>query len=144
MPGSRKPVEVRIWANIVRFVQSVRRQADEVAGGERTTPAQFFIMATLTREGPQKQADLSERMGATPANISQRLVGLESAGLVRRVPSGREKIVSLTRKGAALVAELAPRHDAFIVSRFSALTKQERRTFLSLLERLLEPAGDNE
>jgi MarR family 2-MHQ and catechol resistance regulon transcriptional repressor len=134
----KPPLEVRTYGAMVAFVQHVQRAADAALAHSSVTPAQFFILATLKRRDGAQQSELAEALGVTAGNVSQLIAKLEDARLVKRVEQGKAKIATLTAKGEALVARLAPEHDAFLVARFASLDVSERRALLALLERLLE------
>jgi DNA-binding MarR family transcriptional regulator len=101
------------------------------------SPAQFFILTTVDRQGESQQSELAKELGVTAANVSQLVGKLEDARLVTREDRGRAKLVQLTARGRALVQRLGPEHDAFLAARFAALSPTERRTLLRLLEKLL-------
>jgi DNA-binding MarR family transcriptional regulator len=133
----KPPLEVQTYGAMVAFVQRVQRAADAALAGSGVTPAQFFVLATLKRRDGAQQSELAEALGVTAGNISQLVAKLEEARLVRRADRGKAKVVTLTAKGDALVARLAPQHDAFLETRFASLDVGERRALLALLERLL-------
>lgn len=141
---ARRPLEVRIWERMIRLSRSVRRQADERLAQRSVSPAQFFVLATLEREGSLHQHALSEHLGVTAANVSQLLAKLEASGLVERPARGTAKLVSLTARGRSLVGSLRPQHDAFIAQRFAALTREERTILLAWLDRLLAAQDERE
>lgn len=133
-------LEVRTFGAMVAFVQQVHRAADAALAGSGITPAQFFILSTLRRRGETQQVELAEALGVTPGNISQLVAKLEDAALARRTGQGRAKLVSITKRGEALVARVAPEHDAFLEARFAPLRTSERKLLLRLLERLTAPS----
>lgn len=133
-------IEVRAFGAMVAFAQKVQHAAEIALDGTGISPAQFFILATVERQPGTQQSTLAETLGVTSANVSQLVAKLEDAKLVTRTERGRAKEVHLTSRGRQLVDRLRPEHDAFLKSRFAALSPSERRTLLSLLEKLL--AGD--
>jgi DNA-binding MarR family transcriptional regulator len=133
-----KALEARLYGTMVAFMQRVQRAADAALEGRGVSPAQFFILATVARQGELRQSELAERLGVTAANVSQLVSKLVEGRLVSRTEDGKAKIVRLTAKGLRLVAELTPEHDAFLRSRFEKLTLQERTELLSLVAKLTE------
>lgn len=130
-------IEVRAFGAMVAFAQKVHRAAEVALDGTGISPAQFFILATVERQAGTQQSALAETLGVTAANVSQLVAKLEDAKLVIRTARGRAKEVHLTSRGRQVVDQLRPDHDAFLVSQFAALSPAERRTLLSLLEKLL-------
>jgi len=133
-------IEVRAFGAMVAFAQKVQRAAEVALDGSVVSAAQFFILATVERQPGTQQSALAEALGVTSANVSQLVSKLEDAKLVTRTERGRAKEVYLTSRGRQLVERLGPEHDAFLASRFAVLSPKERRTLLSLLEKL--SAGD--
>lgn len=130
-------IEVRAFGAMVAFAQKVQRAAEVALNGTGISPAQFFILATVERRAGTQQSVLAETLGVTSANVSQLVAKLEDAKLVTRTERGRAKEVHLTSRGRQVVDRLRPEHDAFLASQFAALSPAERRTLLSLLEKLL-------
>ena len=130
-------IEVRAFGAMVAFVQKVQRAAELALDGSGISAAQFFILATVERSPGTQQSALAVALGVTAANVSQLVSKLEEAKLVTRKDRGRAKEVYLTSRGTQLVDQLRPEHDAFLESRFAALSQGERRTLLSLLEKLV-------
>lgn len=130
-------MEARAFGAIVAFAQKVQRAAEAALSGTGISPAQFFILATVERRSGAQQSELAETLGVTSANVSQLVAKLEDAKLVTRTERGRAKEVHLTSRGRQVVDRLRPEHDAFLASQFAALSPAERRTLLSLFEKLL-------
>ena len=131
-----RTVETRIYARMVAFLQQTQRQAEQALAGEGISPAQYFILATVQERGALQQSELADALGVTPGNVSQLVARLEKARLVVRSERGKAKRVTLSPRGETLVTRLAPLHDRFVAERFSALRVAERRTLLSLLQRV--------
>jgi DNA-binding MarR family transcriptional regulator len=130
-------IEVRAFEAMIAFAQKVQRAAEVALAHTGISPAQFFILDTIERRPGTQQSALAETLGVTSANVSQLVTKLEDAKLVTRLERGRAKEVHLTSRGRQLVDRLRPEHDAFLTSRFAALSRGERRTLLSLLEMLI-------
>ena len=96
-------------------------------------------LASLERWGPQRLTLLAAREGVTQPAMTQLISRLEDAGLVRREASpedGRVVLVVITDEGratlarrrvgrserlASIIAQLAPEHQALLVSALPAL-----------------------
>lgn len=133
----KPPIEVRTFGALVAFAQRVQREAEVALEGTGISSAQFFILASVERRAGLTQSALAEALGVTSANVSQLVAKLEDAELVTRTERGRAKEVRLTARGRRLVERLRPQHDAYLASQFAALSPTERRSLLSLLEKLL-------
>lgn len=128
-------IESKTFASMVSFIQGTQRAAERALAETGVSPAQFFILRSL-RERPLTQVELADALGVTAGNVSQLITKLESAQLVTRTMQGRANLVGLSSAGDRLVARMSPQHDAFLRSRFSALTESERKTLANLLQKL--------
>ncbi|MEM0925668.1 MAG: MarR family transcriptional regulator [Planctomycetota bacterium] len=69
-----------------------------------STPARTQLLATVAAAGSLKMADISERLGVTPRNVTKLVDALESEGLLERVahPTDRRvTMITLTAEGVA-------------------------------------------
>jgi DNA-binding MarR family transcriptional regulator len=84
--------------------------------------------------GPQKMADLAETLAVTPRNVTALVDGLESDGLVRRIPHSTDRRVTLVELtcNSERVAEQFGAYQASIASLFSWLDEDDQRTLLRL------------
>jgi len=103
----------------------------------------LIVLVTLLREGPLRQARLSERSGIDRATLVALLNELEGKRLAARAPDPADRrahAVSITDAGSALLARALEleRDDDF----FAALTPAELRTLDALLARLLAAHGE--
>lgn len=110
----------------------------------------FNILLNL-RHGPAEGVllhDLGEVLLMTRANVTGLMDHLEEKGLVKRVIDAsdrRARFARITKKGEALLDEVAPRHFARIASQMQKLTEKERETLVLLLKKLREefrPPGE--
>jgi DNA-binding MarR family transcriptional regulator len=88
--------------------------------------------------GPQKMADLAEALAVTPRNVTALVDGLESEGLVRRVPHSTDRrvtLVELTCSSDGVAAQFGT-FQASLASLFVDMTDDDRRTLLRLMESL--------
>lgn len=110
---------------------------------------EFDVVSTLRRAGPPYRltpTQLYSTLMVSSGGMTHRLVRLERAGLIRRMPSPsdrRSTEVALTEQGRAL-AEAAMREDmAHEAQILTPLGMDERRQLAYLLRRLLEPLERN-
>lgn len=127
---------LRAWGRLIRVAQKVGRSGTERLREQGLTPVQFDVLRRVAARPDQTQQDLAEGLDVTRGNVSQLLSRLEADGLIVRVPSGGSNLLRLTSAGRATVERLLPEHDRFVAERFSALTTDELRQLLTLLEKL--------
>ena len=75
------------------------------------TPVQFSLLTALAARGELEQNGLALEIGLERSSVAEVLPRLQGRGLLQRRRSaqdGRVKLIRLTRKGAALLGEMAP------------------------------------
>ena len=101
-------------------------------------------LATVDRHGPLTPSEFADRERVQRPTITRVVAKLEDAELVARAADptdGRSSLIALTPKGAALLAEVRTRKDAFLAERLRKLPAEDRATLAraaELLEGLLE------
>ena len=84
---------------------------------------------------------LGERLGVTPRNVTKLVDALEEEGLLRRKPhltDRRATLIELTERGEKTVSEDFARHVAAGSELFEALSTDEQRELLRLMDLLYE------
>ena len=113
------------WAN--------RRAVEAGLGAQR-----LRLLNVVHCHGPQKMADLAGALAVTPRNITALVDGLESDGLIRRVPHSTDRrvtMVELTCSSDSVESQFRAFQDS-IGSLFTDLGDDDRRTLLRLLTTL--------
>ena len=104
---------------------------------------EFDVLATLRRSGAPYMLSptrLYETMMISSGGMTNRLDGLERAGLIERRPDPddrRGKLIALTAAGRRIVDETITRHVANEERLLSALTIAEQETLNALLRKLI-------
>ena len=103
--------------------------------------SQQRVLIVLNETGPITQSELTQRLGVQPGSASEVIIKLESAGLIKRLQSERDKRttdVHLTEEGRAEALRLTgirtQRHERM----FASLSDAEKTELLRLLEKLNE------
>lgn len=95
----------------LRFLSSaywLRRTVDQHMIAAGLSLARAKVLQVLDRCGPLRQAALAAELGFAARSITQTVESMEGDGLVARCldpDDGRAKLVTLTGKGAAALAE---------------------------------------
>src|SRR3954464_10206499 len=122
--------------------RTARRLRQEAGGG--LSPSLTAALATVERHGPLTPSELADRERVQRPTITRVVAKLEEAELIARTADpldGRSSLIALTPKGAALLAELRTRKDAYLAARLHRLSAEDRTTLAraaELLEDLLE------
>jgi DNA-binding MarR family transcriptional regulator len=107
------------------------------------TRSAWDVLASLRRGGPPfrlSPTQLYTELMRTSGAMTHRLSSLERGELIRRVPDpqdGRGMLVELTKRGLAVVDDVAPQHLAAERALLAALSEADQATLASLLRRLL-------
>jgi DNA-binding MarR family transcriptional regulator len=102
--------------------------------------ARATLIASLEREGPMMQRELSQLLGVTPRNVTGLVDALEAAALVARQPhpgDRRATLVTLTASGKRLATRLRADEERFGEILFGDMPRQELETLLGALDHLL-------
>lgn len=103
----------------------------------------FDVLATLRRSGPPHRmtpTGLYTDLVLTSGAMTNRIDGLEQAGLVRRHPDPNDRrgtLIELTSEGRALVDQAMTAHMAGEAEMVAHLSKEEQRALADLLQKLL-------
>ncbi len=121
------------------FAGAFERWASRKAAVAGASVPRLRLLNAVHCHGPQKMADLADALAVTPRNVTALVDGLESDGLVRRVPHSTDRRITLVELtgGSDRVAEQFATYQASIADLFADLTASERQTLHLLLESLL-------
>jgi DNA-binding MarR family transcriptional regulator len=114
---------------------------DEHGGGLRGY--HYRLLAALEQWGPASQAELGRGTGIDRSDVTAAMTELEARNLVeRRADPGnkRRNIDTITSDGLVALEALDAVVDGVQEDMLAPLTQPQRRQFLELLNRLLEPA----
>jgi MarR family transcriptional regulator, lower aerobic nicotinate degradation pathway regulator len=145
-PGSKaKPKALDIHAlpgHLIRRLQqiAVGLFLDEV-GELGLTPVQFALLQTAHLQPGIDQRSAALAVGQDTSTLATVADRLESRGwLERRVVEGdrRARALSLTREGAAVLAQATPRMHAAQSRILAPLSERERASFMRLLTKLVD------
>jgi DNA-binding MarR family transcriptional regulator len=113
-------------------------------GGLSLTEAS--CLAVIGRQGPLPLNEIAASEHLSAPSVTKTVARLEKAGLIDRVadPTDRRvSLVSLTKKGAALVDQIRSRRNAFLLLRLHELSPSDLRAVeeaLPILERFVAEA----
>jgi DNA-binding MarR family transcriptional regulator len=105
------------------------------------TPVQYSVLTALSEQGQSDQVTISREVGLERTTVAEVLSRLQGRGLVVRTKSDedqRVKLVKLTRKGRALLAQMAQAVERAHDLTIEPLSKRDQKQLLLLLGRLLE------
>jgi len=134
-------LSVRVWLRLLACTNLVEgRVAGKLREAFDTTLPRFDFLSQLERNpAGLRMTEISKRMMVTGGNVTRIADQLLGEGLISRtVAPGdrRAAIVRLTAAGRRAFAEMARRHERWIVELFGGLTESERTQLYALLAKL--------
>lgn len=121
------------------FAGAFERWASRKAAVAGASVPRLCLLNAVRCRGPQKMADLADALAVTPRNVTALVDGLESDGLVRRVPHSTDRritLVELTGDSDRVVEQFGT-YQASIARLFADMSADERQTLHRLLGSLL-------
>lgn len=101
--------------------------------------SQQRILILVNEAGEITQSELTQRLGIQPGSASEVIIKLESAGLLRRIPSPQDKrttVMLLTEEGEREAERFSALREQRHERMFASLSAQEKDALLELLEKL--------
>ena len=106
----------------------VNQDMDQSLSEHGLTPARTHLLWEVFHRGPSTQRVLAEALDVSARNITGLVDGLETTGFVTREPhptDRRASLVTLTARGAELMAEMAHGQQAFAQLLFGDLSPRQ-------------------
>ena len=129
----------RLRLSATRLARRLRQES-----GAGLTSSQLSALAVIEHHGPLTLGALAEHEGVAPPSITRVVARLEADGLVVRQadPDDRRVArVTLSARGAALIAESRRRKTAWLTARIAALDPGQRQRLADALDVLDELHG---
>lgn len=129
----------RLRLAITRTARRMRQSAGLELGLASTA-----ALASVERLGPMTPSELAAAEGIKRPTATRLIGRLEEDGLVARAADpedGRCSLISVTRKGRALLRQVRERKDAYLASGLRELSAADRATLqraAAILEQMLE------
>ena len=133
------------------FTGAFERWANHKAIEAGLSAPRLRLLNFVHCHGPQKMANLADALAVTPRNVTALVDGLESDGLIRRLPHSTDRRVTLVELScnSDLVASKFRAFQESVGGLFANLDEDDRATLLRLLTTLHdringEAGGPNE
>jgi DNA-binding MarR family transcriptional regulator len=132
---------VEIQRLVFQAFALLKRGADAWFRTHGLTGAQVGVLTRLDGTQGKPMSAIGAELWCDVSNVTGLVARLEEQGLVARSadPSDqRVKRVRLTDRGRSALAKTLPGHEAALVRRAQTLSRDERRTLIALLRKLVE------
>jgi DNA-binding MarR family transcriptional regulator len=133
--------------SLTDFTQAVGllvRRLRAASAGHELSWTQVAVIGRLAKEGPATTAALARAEGMKPQSMGATVAALEAEGLIARKPhptDGRQAMLELTPKGAAVRASAKDAKRMWLAQAVSRLTERERNTLFAasdIMRRLVD------
>lgn len=136
------------FANRVRFAVGRLYRRGRLVGENELSPGKMLALATVDRLGPIRIGDLAAREFVTAPTMTRLVQWFDDQGYVVRAPDpedGRSCLVTLTRRGQAVLRKARAERTAMMSDLLDALSAEDRAKLeaaLPVLEALGVEDGD--
>lgn len=119
----------------------LHRDATSTLGERGLTPARAAVLWHVRRIGPCLQRELANAMDVSPRNVTGLVDGLVADDLVTREPHPQDRratLVTLTRRGAAVVRRMEREQEEFVAALFGDMAAGRITDFVGTLSAVVK------
>jgi len=127
------------YVKLMRAADSVSLAVSRSLAQSGLTESQFGVLEALFHLGPMRPCELATKLLTSGANMTTVIDNLEKRALISReklLEDRRSFTIHLTAQGRQIIAELFPRHAAFVTAEISALDAAEQEALGTLCRKL--------
>jgi DNA-binding MarR family transcriptional regulator len=130
--------------DLIQSLGLLIRRVRTAGGAQGLSLTEAAVMGRLLRDGPATTADLARAESMKPQSMGSTIAALEDSGMVERRPhptDGRQMLIALTAKGAAVRKSSGDAKRTWLVQAMSQLDERERDTLFAagrIIRRLVE------
>lgn len=131
----------QIQANMATIRRLMAERFRAAASSSGISASQYELLLLVQEHANVPLRELAERMNVTPGAITQLAEGLESGGLLRRLPSERDRrsiTIGLTPRGARKLAAIEKIHEGFSKDLTRILTEVEIQTMNTVQQKIIQ------
>lgn len=146
-PSLEPLLAMEVVGRVLRIAKVFDQEILRVVARHDLNFGEFDVLACLLRSGPPYEltpGQLLETMMLTSGAMTNRVDGLEKAGLVKRKPDPEDRRgvrVGLTGKGKKIIGRAVVEHVENEKNMLDALSETEQRRLAGLLRKLLVKYG---
>jgi DNA-binding MarR family transcriptional regulator len=136
-PTADNPPNFRLYdepGHLIRRAQQIAVSKFHEVHGRHVTPIQYAILRTLYETPGVDQVTLAQLIALDTSSTADIATRLEAKGwILREVLPRRQRRLSLTPAGEAVLMEMRPGIEAMYVGMMDSLDAQEQHEFMRLL-----------
>lgn len=146
MNAARTPLDLELYAqpgHLIRRAQQIAVAMFAEAIGRDVTPVQYAVLRMLQERPGIDQVTLAREVALDNSSTADIAARLESKGwIVREVLPRRQRALSLTAEGQAVLDRLVPALHAMNTQMLAGLDAAERAEFMRLLAKFVQLNND--
>ena len=128
--------------HLIRRAQQIAVSTFNEVHGRRVTPVQYAILRTLSESPGIDQVTLAQMIALDTSTTADIAARLETKGLiVRAMLPRRQRSLSLTPAGEAMLEELRPGADLMYDAMMAHLTAEEQQELMRLLRKFVDQSA---
>ena len=132
----------RLQESPLHMLRRIHRRIDFAdLRARKMTPRQIGVLAAVGEEEKQTQRDIAKKVGIDTSTLSVLIASLQEKGLLGQVRSRsdrRASVLRLTAKGKKVLEQALPMLQQADRQFLSCLSASERKSFLGLLNRVVD------
>ena len=121
------------------ILRTLRRELNRLFEGTATR-SEFFILRSLSENGPQRPTLLAEQFELATSQVTALTDKLYKTGFVTRTRSTEDRrsiVLALTDEGEAAFRNLEIVRRTYLQERFGTLTEEELNTMIHVFDKIL-------
>lgn len=130
---------LKLFIVFSRAFAAVLKEVEKDMRSYGLNPTEFAVLELIYHKGEQPIQKIGEKVLIASSSITYVVDKLEEKGYLRRTPSKNDRRITLaniTEKGSSYMAQIFPKHSAFIHSLMDSLDKEEKDQMLHLLKKM--------
>ncbi|MGX9805900.1 MarR family winged helix-turn-helix transcriptional regulator [Exiguobacterium acetylicum] len=139
MPQERDLLTYRLEEQMRVILRTLRRELNRLFEGTATR-SEFFILRSLSENGPQRPTLLAEQFELATSQVTALTDKLYKQGYVTRTRSTEDRrsiVLALTDDGERAFRELEIVRKNYLQDRFGTLTEEELETMIRVFDKIL-------
>lgn len=137
--GKSADTDLSLFIRMQRAAIFLQREVAKITMEHGLTLSQFSVLEVLYHKGDLNICQIMSKILATSGNLTVVIRNLEKLGLIERLQDPQDKrayLISLSKEGRKLTAEVFPKQLALLENYLSIYSDEEKQEMITLLDGL--------
>ena len=130
-----------LFFTVSKLSRSFKNKGDDIFQKTGLSPSHAFILYVLYTKGTVHQKDMGNFLHLSPSTMTRFIQKLETKGYLEKTSEGKNIYLTLTDKGQRHMPTLIDAWNEVNTLISTALTEEERTTYMKLSHKLLKHLG---